>query len=141
MPFDPTLPATGVTTFGNLYAILREQFVSEAWITLTPANYWEGATNPLHYMKDPMGFVHFRGHFQATSDQATSFPFNAVLPLGYRPEIDVYFPNVLVSSTQTMYYSRITTGGDLVYDKRGANDSVLNDSVLMDGVTYKAAVV
>jgi|WetSurMetagenome_2_1015567.scaffolds.fasta_scaffold00825_8 hypothetical protein len=109
--------------------------VSPGWIALTPATYWTSGSNPLYYMKDPMGFVHFKGHFRASSDSATSYPFNTALPVGYRPDAMLYFPNTLDNSTNLMSYSYIDTGGNLF---TALNDA--SDWVFMNGVTYRAGI-
>jgi hypothetical protein len=83
MAFDPTLPATGVTKFGDLYAILRANFVAlatpEAWTDFTPVS--GSAYDQCSYRKDPSGLVHLKGHIMA-SDPGYIYQS---LPEAYQP--------------------------------------------------------
>ena len=54
----------------------------EAWITPTLINGWAGVSGyPVRYMKDTLGFVHFKGRMTGGTVGLVAF----TLPVGYRP--------------------------------------------------------
>lgn len=76
--FDGVKP---IQTIETLYQEKANK-VQEAWITPTLINGWTqntGATTT--YMKDEMGFVHFKGAIRGGTNDTSAFQ----LPVGYRP--------------------------------------------------------
>ena len=134
MAFDPTLPATGVTTFGNLYAILRANFVGlgvvEAWTNVSSlgAN-WVAQTTVSH-MKDPMGFVYLKGYGYASGTaSATLF----TLPSGYRPAQT--FKKIGGVNAANVWPGQIIIATDGTVTAEFYSN---NDQFFLDGITFKA---
>jgi len=147
MAFDPDLPATGVTKFGDLYAILRANFVGlsaggvEAWTVIPWAAKWsstltDGSTG-MSYMKDPFGFVHLMGGAWKIDDTAqTSIPITAALPVGYRPEKRMIFYNGFNSPDLDPGWVYIDDDGEIVVEYY-----YTGDRFSLDGITFKAVAV
>ena len=140
MAFDPTLPATGVTKFGDLYAILRANFVGlsaggvEAWTNIgSGGSAWltgwvnANAEYPAGFVKDPFGFVHLRG--VAHNDGNTNYPIT--LPSGFFPEQQVTF--LAGYGSGSVYMFAIYTNGTTFC---GAGSGAY---IYLDGITFKAA--
>jgi len=135
MAFDPTLPATGVNKFGDLYAVLRANFTEvEAWTNIgsggsTWGTDWVNANAeyPAGFMKDPFGFVHLRG--MAHNDGNTNYPIT--LPSGFFPEQHVTF--LACYGSGSVYLFAIHTDGTTFC---GAGFGAY---IYLDGITFKAA--
>jgi hypothetical protein len=102
------LDVTELDSYGTLLAALRKDLQLNAatdilpntfqevsglvtWITPTLLNGWAnygGTTSPAAYLKDPFGFVHFRGSIAGGATGTNAF----VLPAGYRPGGTELFP-------------------------------------------------
>lgn len=77
----------------------------EEWITPTLLNGIESnAGNPVQYMKDELGFVHFRGRF-ININSAVAF----MLPIGYRPK------TILDLATQRGILASIWVNGTVIF--------------------------
>jgi hypothetical protein len=139
MAFDPTLPATGVTKFGDLYAILRANFVAlaalvtvESWIDVNSFGSNWVSTHQVSYMKDPMGFVHLKGQLAATATHAvTAF----TLPSGYQPEQNLIIPHAVLAGGE-IGTIQIGENGTIAYAQVG-----ISAEVELDCITFKAAAV
>lgn len=144
MALDLTLPATGVTKFGDLYAILRANFIGlydlmtdvEDW-TLIGSGGSSWGTNwassnpayPVGFLIDPMGFVHLQGC--ATNGGNTNYPL--ILPSGYWPQQQVTY--MVGYNNSSVYMFAIYPDGTTFTG--GGNGTVL----FLDGITFKAAAV
>ena len=143
MAFDPTLPATGVTKFGDLYAILRANFVGlgvvEAWTDFTPGTGWSssgGTWKQCSYMKDPFGFVHLKGLTLGSS--TITYPnIYDNLPAAYRPEQDVSYTTVWTPGTGASLQVHISASTGIISATAGAT----NVTASLDGITFKAVAV
>ena len=147
MAFDPTLPATGVTKFGDLYAILRANFVGlsaggvEAWTDIgSGGSSWgtdwgnTSETYPAGFMKDPMGFVHLRGLTFNEDGLLDTSVFT--LPSGYYPDQRVhYMCNVAIVANESVI-RQFVIKVDGVASCGGLSGVTW---VYLDGITYKAA--
>lgn len=81
---------------------------------------------PAGYMKDPMGFVHLRGHVQRTSGS----PGNIYsLPAGYRPAYNLVFP--ARCGDNTMCAVIVNTNGNV--DLAAGTG---NQGLTLDGITF-----
>jgi len=148
MALDLSLPATGVTKFGVLYAALRanfdalntsiinleDSFEVEAWTNIgsggsTWGTDWVNANAeyPAGFMKDPFGFVHLRG--VAHKDGNTNYPIT--LPSGFFPEQQVTF--LAGYGSDSVYMFAIYTDGTTFC---GAGFGAY---IYLDGITFKAA--
>ena len=140
MAFDPTLPATGVTKFGDLYAILRANFVGlgtpEAWTDFTPGTGWTVGAQ-CSYMKDPFGFVHFKGYIWHTVGTVSQIIYT-ITDVNYRPDQRFYNGRENSASAAGWTTFEILTNGEIVSSAAYYNGS---GTIYLDGITYKAAVV
>lgn len=143
MSFDGTLPATGVTTWENLYATLRSNFVALndlftpflGWsaLTITGSNWSSLIGTEFSYYKDNFGFVHMRGALVCSG--STALTVIATLPAGYRPIAESIFRNAYDNSTGKIQGLTISTSGTIV--SPSAYD--YSDMVFFDGIFFKAA--
>ena len=71
----------------------------EEWITPTLLNGWYAIRQhePPQYMKDSLGFVHFRGAIGKSTESTSNIAFT--LPVGYRPEVITSFSGVEIAPT------------------------------------------
>lgn len=113
--------STAVQTALNLKA----NKVQEAWITPTLIGGWITDSFAPQYMKDEMGFVHFRGMMKGGTMTSTAF----VLPLGYRPERSNYIP--IYTANAGSFIVILSSGDAIPYSGSTAR-------VSLDGVTFKA---
>ena len=127
-----------MTLFSQELAKVREQvdtkanITQEAWITPTLLNGGTlDANNPLQYMKDTLGFVHFRGKLTRGTAGQNAF----TLPAGYRMKTTVSQLMVCVNSTSTLGIITFVLGGSQVYLDHPA---VANSVFSLDGISYKA---
>ena len=118
MAFDETLPATGVTAFGVLYAALRANYIdldaritaleaAPSWVELVPAVIspvvWQvDYTTTPYYGKDGLGDVVMKGvaftvHQPITINGQVITLYDR-LPEPYRPAVDAVFPAFVTSS-------------------------------------------
>lgn len=101
--FDGTKP---IQTIETLYQEKANK-VQEAWITPTLLNGWtEVPGNTVRYMKDEMGFVHFKGRI----GNGTYGTYAFVLPVGYRPSEPKTFLLTCSLSTSTGVRAYIPDG-------------------------------
>ena len=148
MALDLSLPATGVTKFGVLYAALRANFDAlntsiinltdvEAWTDFTPGTGWSssgGTWRQCSYMKDPFGFVHLKGRILGSN--TINYPnIYDNLPAAYRPEQDVSYTNVWVPGAGASLQVHISASTGIISATEGAT----NVTASLDGITYKAA--
>jgi hypothetical protein len=102
MGFDVTLPTTGLTREGDLYQILRNNFIA-LYERFTTIEYFpnlhtgvaQDPTDPISYFKDYTGIVHLQG--TGTSSNLITIPVYGgsryvcslfTLPPGFRPDCD-----------------------------------------------------
>lgn len=104
---------------------LKANKVQEAWITPTLIGGWVTDSFAPQYMKDEMGFVHFRGMMKGGTMTSPAF----VLPLGYRPERSNYIPIYTANAGSLIV---IFSSGDAI------PYSGSTSRVSLDGVTFKA---
>lgn len=136
MGLNLLLPATGLTKDGELYAILRSNFnalMDKFTIVEYAAELTTGwlALQPVTFCKDPFGFVHLTGTIMIGSYIGLTYTY-FVLPAGFRPEVESYFPNtVLVSGVSC----------DLMIKTNGAVVGDYGAAVLVNfgGIVFKAA--
>jgi hypothetical protein len=105
MGFDITLPATGLTRDGDLYQILRNNFIAlyERFTTIEyfpnlPSGVTEDPTDPISYFKDYTGIVHLQGTGTSTNFININIPggggglrqvtYLFTLPPGFRPDCE-----------------------------------------------------
>lgn len=82
--------------------------VQEAWITPTLLNGWVAVNGTPQFMKDSLGFVHFRGGLNgANSAGLTAF----TMPTGYRPSTDIVFSDIKATS-----YVLVNSFGSVIID-------------------------
>ena len=102
MGFDVTLPATGLTRDGDLYQILRNNFIAlnSRFTTIEyfpnlPNGIAQDPTDPISYYKDYAGIVHLQG--TGTSTNIMTIPVYGgtrsvcclfTLPPGFCPDCD-----------------------------------------------------
>ncbi len=86
---------------------LKANKAQEEWITPTLINGWYAirSLEPPQYMKDSLGFVHFRGAIAKSAEATSNVAF--ILPVGYRPETDTSFNCVEIK--QSGFSSLATT--------------------------------
>jgi hypothetical protein len=98
MAFDINFPYPGITPWSTLYAGLRDNFnylyttmsASTAWTAVASISGWT-LNSTTGYMRDPFGFVRFRGHATAGGSPVTTlFTLNS----GYRPIHARQFPAI-----------------------------------------------
>lgn len=83
----PSGTATGLSGFG----ITSFQAKNNGWTAPTLINSWAnigGAAAPAGYLKDALGFVHFRGVVHSGTSGTVAF----VLPVGFRPGFQDQYP-------------------------------------------------
>lgn len=123
--FDGVKP---IQTIETLYQEKANK-VQEAWITPTFLNGW-AATNSAYsvgYMKDEMGFVHFRGAVMGTTNDTFAF----TLPVGYRPKQQ--YEGVIIAGGHTqMCMARVTPTGSV---KLTTSSLIWNS---LEGITFRA---
>ena len=97
----------------------------EAWITPTLIN---GTTGSIKYMKDTLGFVHFKG---SITTAIPAFSDNVMLlPIGYRPlNTDSFFP-VIKDDGITVSSTLVSNNGGVLCGLQG--------KLYLDGIIYKA---
>jgi hypothetical protein len=111
-----------ITTPGGI------DFVLEAWqVPASYTNSWVdvGGNYPFGYMKDPLGFVHFKGAIKNGTIGLSCF----TLPEGYRPGIAKFFA---VASNSAFGEVSISSGG-VTIPAVGSNAWVS-----FEGITYLA---
>lgn len=89
---------------------IDSQFTNGSWIPITPINGWiDDASDEPFYMKDALGFVHFKGAVDGGAKTLSAF---FILPVGYRPEIDTYVivPSWEGASVEMSLLSILATG-------------------------------
>ena len=100
----------------------------EGWNSPTLLNGWtQIAGQEAAYMKDTLGFMHFKG--TVTTGTLSSVIFN--LPAGYRPAQPRSFATVVSSSFGRI---NVAPGGSVIFA------AGLASLVYLDGITYKAEV-
>lgn len=100
----------------------------EAWITPTLLNGWTQITGQeAAYMKDTLGFVHFKG--TVTTGTLSSVIFN--LPAGYKPAQPRSFPTM---ANGLFGRINVSTAGTVVFAAGSAS------VVYLDGITYKGEI-
>ena len=122
--FDGVKP---IQTIETLYQEKANK-TQEAWITPTLVN---GATGTIQYMRDDLGFVHFKGSLTA--------PVGAVetcltLPIGYRPLASSYHAGQHSETDATSIVMAWTNGYFYV------GTSTASETVMVDGFTFRAEV-
>ena len=159
MALNLSLPATGGTKFGVLYAALRVNFDAlntsiinltedlsilqgflevEAWTDFTPGTGWSssgGTWKQCSYMKDPFGFVHLKGLTLGSNTITYPNIYNN-LPAAYRPEQDVSYTTVWTPGTGASLQVHISASTGIISATAGAT----NVTASLDGITFKAAV-
>lgn len=123
--WDGELDLTQQQYVNWLLSFIREKAnkSQEAWITPTLLNGYT-SISPIAYMKDGLGFVHFKGRF-GSSGTPESVAFT--LPSEYRPNQYVLVAGASGKSNIVNYM--ITTSGN--FSPYGVGGSI-------DGITYKA---
>lgn len=105
---------------------------SSAWVTPALSAGYVAANDPVSYLKDPLGFVHFKGRF-STLGGLGAMAF--ALPVGYRPgnNDDLYAAAGWTGSAVTSAFVDIQANGNFfVYFASGAT------SVGIGGISYLA---
>ena len=85
---------------------LKANVAQEAWITPTLLNGWD-SVSPVRYMKDSMGFVHFKGRILGGADGSTSL----TLPTGYRPDDPRTF--VIATNWFNICFATVSNSGSI----------------------------
>jgi len=121
-------PAFSGTASGSL-SVPASTFTTEAWSgPLSPRTYWS-ATENVYYMKDAMGFVHWKGLLTNVGTNQGSLIID--IPSGYRP---AGFAQFLIQKRYSGPSCAVMlSGGTLVsefYDT--------GDQVFLNNFTYKA---
>jgi len=106
---------------------LKANITQEAWITPTLIN---GATGIIQYMKDSMGFVHFRGNVKMPVGMATSF---MQMPIGYRVNENYYLP--VWDNVKNIVGQFLIISSGSCYVGSGVDGSEFNGTII--NLTYK----
>lgn len=101
----------------------KADIAQEAWITPTLLN---GATGTIKYMKDQMGFVHFKGTV-VIADVSKNF---MTMPVGYRMTENGYFATSRSDNTSSIQKITLLSQGTIW--------GSVNGTIYMDGITFKA---
>ena len=102
----------------------------EEWITPTLTNATQDPTYPFQYMKDSLGFVHFRGKLTRTT---VGFEI-LTLPVGYKAELSLTSAYAVSTEPIALGVIKINGGHKIYCDFPYAANTVF----YMDGITYKA---
>lgn len=102
------IAATNVQTALNELDTEKANKVQEGWNTPTLLNGWAAVNGTPQYMKDSMGFVHFRGGVNGAASTTTA-PFT--LPPGYRPNSSMVFSDIKASN-----FAQISASGIMAID-------------------------
>jgi hypothetical protein len=98
------------------------------WIAPSLINSWV-VVGAVGYLKDPLGFVHLRGQVSDGTSGAIAF----VLPAGYRPGIQSFFPSVVGGGF--FGYTGITNAGWVTPETVGQPTT---SGLYLDGITFLA---
>ena len=125
--FDGTVDLVSVSDLEKQVLKLDNEKASKvqaAWITPTLLN---GATGTVKFMKDTLGFVHFKG----TIDNPTGSTMESLMmPFGYRPAESSYFAVRNTSnSTSTVFITNL----GLTY----IGSTIASSNGSLDGITYQ----
>lgn len=97
----------------------------EAWITPPLLNGWTTNISTPQFMKDSLGFVHFRGRIVSGANGTVVF----ILPAGYRPAVSSGLLGMTAAGTD----GRIN-----IYPNGNFEVSTYSQYLYLDGITFKA---
>jgi len=142
MAFDINFPYPGITPWSALYAGLRDNFnhlyttmfASTGWTAVASISGWTLGSQT-GYMRDPFGFVLFRGLATAGGSPATTL---FTLDSGYRPAHARQFPAIEHYDGSPLYLNSrklvtVNSNGSVV-----ATSPVTGDWVYFSIISFKA---
>lgn len=100
------------------------------WITPAIASPWTAGSPTLQYMKDGLGFIHFRGNVSAVAGQSAAPILATPLPEDYRPGVSDYYP-ALTSGALPASDCHIDTAGVIQGTMSAAGQLWLNSVIFL----------